>query len=236
MGDKKLTIVGHLAELRLRIIITALSILFGTILSYFYIEEITHLLIIPAGYQDFVYLSPPELFLSYIKISIICGIFLALPIILFQVWFFVMPSVTIRDKVYMILAILMSTIFFVGGVVFSYFIIIPLTLEFFTELSSNEITPMFSFASYLSFILSILLSFGLAFQLPLLVLLLTKLNLITPELLKKSRKYTFLLIFLFASILTPPDVISQVLLAGPMILLFELSIIISNVIKWRSKK
>ncbi|WP_353892308.1 twin-arginine translocase subunit TatC [Proteinivorax hydrogeniformans] len=236
MEGKSLTIVGHLAELRARIIVTAISILLGTMASYIFIDEIVNLITMPAGHLDFVYLSPPELFLAYIKISIIFGMIVASPIILYQIWAFVMPSINKKEKVYVFFAIILSSVFFIGGVIFSYLSIIPLTIDFFVEMSGEDILPMFSFSNYTSFITSILLAFGVAFQLPLLVLLLTQLRLIKPKLLKKSRKFIILAIFLMSSILTPPDVISQMLLAGPMIILFEMSIVISSVIDWRRSK
>ncbi|SCY31509.1 twin-arginine translocase subunit TatC [Alkaliphilus peptidifermentans] len=235
MTEKRLTLVGHLEELRKRIIIVAFFIMAGTIFSYYNIDLIVDLILKPAVDLHFIYLSPADLFLAYIKIALVSGIVIALPIVLYNVWQFVMPGMGIKHKIYIVLANIASMVFFFVGAVFAYLIIIPLTIEFFTKMSRQEIEPLFSFANYTSFISSIILSFGLTFQLPILILLLTQFNLITPTLLKKSRRVLIVVIFIVAAILTPPDVISQVLLAAPMILLLELSIIISSIVYKRKK-
>lgn len=235
MNEKRLTLVGHLEELRKRIIFIALVVVIGSAVSYFYVDIIVDFIIQPAKDLHFIYLSPADLFLAYIKISLVSGTIVTLPIILYHVWRFILPGMALKQKIYIILANFMSMIFFIAGASFAYYLIVPLTIQFFTKMSRQEIEPLFSFASYTSFMSSILLSFGITFQLPILILLLTQFNLITPAFLKKSRKIFILLIFIAAAILTPPDIISQILLAAPMILLLELSIIISSAIYKRKK-
>jgi len=236
MKDKSLTLVGHLEELRKRLIIIVIAVIGGTSLSYLYIERIVEFLIKPVGDLNFVYLSPPDLFIAYVKIAIASGCVLTLPLILYQVWGFVLPGISIKQKIYIIGCNLASMFFFLTGSAFAYYYIVPLSINFFTKLSRAEIQPNFSFASYIGFIGSMLLAFGLTFQLPILIMLLTQFNLITPSFLKKSRKIFILLIFVIAAILTPPDVVSQTLLAAPMILLLELSILLSSIIFKRKNK
>ena len=230
MNDKSLTLVGHLDELRKRLIVIVATVIIGTSISYNYIGYIVELLIRPVGNLSFIYLSPPDLFIAYVKIAIATGCVLTMPIILYQVWRFVLPGITKKQRIYVILSNLASMIFFLTGASFAYFYIVPISIRFFTKLARAEIQPYFSFASYTSFVGSMLLAFGITFQLPILVMLLTQFNLITPQFLKKSRKIIVLLIFVLAAILTPPDVVSQTLLAAPMLLLLELSIILSSLI------
>ncbi|AOY77810.1 twin-arginine translocase subunit TatC [Clostridium formicaceticum] len=235
MDEKRLTLVGHLEELRRRTIIILLVVIIGAVASYFYIDILVDFIIQPVEDLNFIYLSPADLFLAYVKIALVSGIILTLPIILYHIWRFVLPGVTLKQKIYVVLANFMSMIFFIGGAAFAYCLILPLTIQFFTKMSRQEIKPLFSFASYVGFMSSILLSFGVTFQLPILVMLLTQFNLITPTFLKKSRKVFILLIFIIAAILTPPDIVSQVLLAAPMLVLLELSITVSSLI-YKKKK
>lgn len=236
MEDKQLTLVEHLSELRRRIIIIFLGIIGGSIISYQFVDNIVELLVKPAEKLEFIYLSPPELFLAYLKIAIISGIVISSPISLMQIWLFIKPGLKPNERKYLRFGLWMGIVFFLIGVVFAYFTLVPITINFFTEISKNEIAPLFSFDSYLSFISSILLSSGLVFELPLLIILLTQLNLITANTLIKYRKYVILVIFIIAAIITPPDVISQALLGVPMVLLYEISIWIAKVIGKRKKE
>ncbi|WP_406243472.1 twin-arginine translocase subunit TatC [Tissierella carlieri] len=236
MEDKQLTLVEHLSELRKRIIIIFIAIILGAVASYKYIDIIIEYMVKPAQKLEFIYLSPPELFMAYIKIAIVVGIIISSPISLMQIWLFVKPGLKKNERKYLLLALYLGIVFFLVGSVFAYFTIIPITIEFFTQVSVEQIAPLFSFDSYLSFISSLLFSFGLVFELPLLIILLTQLNLITANTLKKYRKIVILIIFIIAAILTPPDVVSQVLLALPMVFLYELSIWISAWIGRRKKQ
>lgn len=236
MEDKQLTLVEHLSELRKRVIIIFIAIILGAGISYKYIDTIIEYMVKPAKKLEFIYLSPPELFLAYIKIAIIAGIIISSPIILMQIWLFIKPGLKRNERKYLLFSLYMGIIFFLIGCTFAYLTIIPITIEFFTQVSVEQIAPLFSFDSYLSFVSSLLFSFGLVFELPLLIVLLTQLNLITAETLKKYRKIVILVIFILAAILTPPDVVSQVLLALPMLFLYELSIWISAWMGRRKKR
>lgn len=235
MKDDTQTIVEHLGELRTRIIIIVASVIILSAISYQFIDKIITLAIEPANDLDFIYITPSELFLTYVKTSLLSGVILSLPVILYQIWRFILPGITFKKKVYMALVNILAMGFFCAGAYFAYRVIIPITLEFFTKFSRVEIAPMFTFANYTSFLISLLLAFGVAFELPIVVMLLTQFNLITPTILKATRKYIILVIFVLAAVLTPPDIVSQGLLALPMIFLLELSILISTLI-YRGKK
>ena len=232
----RLTLVEHLGELRKRLVISFVAIIICAFAAYRYINKIIDIITKPAGDLEFIYLSPPELFMTYIKISLVLGLIISSPIILFQIWSFVKPGLKKKERRYVISALLMGTIFLMMGVVFAYYIIVPMTIKFFTGVTVDKITPTFSFANYIGFVSSLLLSFGLVFELPLLIILLTRLGLVSPKTLRKYRKYVILVIFIVSAILTPPDVVSQILMAIPMTFLYEFSIIVSTMIYKKKKK
>jgi len=228
VDDLKLPIIEHVAELRKRLIIIVSIVIAGTIGSYIYIETLIDLLLEPVRKLDFIYLTPPELFLSYLKISLVAGIIITSPIILWNIWVFIVPGLKKKEKRYLGLALFMGFFLFLLGGFFAYRVIIPITIDFFVKLSTPVIQPRFSFGNYTGFISSILLSFGIVFELPILVALLTKFNLISAVTLRKYRKYLIVVIFIVASFLSPPDLISQLLLAAPLLILFEISVLISD--------
>lgn len=236
MDDSKITLMEHLDELRKRIIVVVFSLLAATAASYAFIDRIVDFIVIPAEKLEFIYVSPPELFLEYIKIAFASGVALSMPVILIQVWLFIKPALKKKEKFFVLFSMIMGTVFFSTGVVFAYLFIIPLTLKFFVGMSLEQVEPLFSFSNYMKFISSLLVSFGLVFELPMIVILLTQLNLVTPDVFKKHRKIVILAVFIIASILTPPDVISQVLMGVPMVLLYELSILFSIVIYKKKQK
>ncbi|SHJ71715.1 Sec-independent protein translocase TatC [Anaerobranca californiensis DSM 14826] len=231
----KMSIIGHLSELRKRIIISFLAFVVGFIISYTFIDEIRSFVLKPAQGLELIYLSPPELFLAYLKIAFITGFILASPVIILQFWLFIKPALKKEEKKHLIFAMIMGLIFFLIGASFAYYVIIPMSINFFVRMSVDDITPMFSVVNYLKFVNSLLLSFGLVFQLPLLIILLSQLNLITPKTLRKYRKFVILAIFTVSAFITPPDIISQVMMAVPMMILYEFSLIASSVIYKRKK-
>ena len=236
MDELKVSLVEHLDELRKRLIVIAVALVAGALLSYQFIDVIVQYIVKPADNLEFIYLSPPELFTAYVKISLIAGGILASPIIIYHIWGFLKPGLKPRERKYLLVALFMGIIFFLMGISFSYYIIIPMTIRFFLKMSIDQIAPMFSFANYIGFVGTLLLSFGLVFEMPLLILLLTQLNLVTPKTFKQYRKIIILVIFVVAAVLTPPDVVSQMLMALPMIVLYEFSITLSTIIEKRRKK
>ncbi len=230
MNEEGLTLVDHLSELRRRILVIFFSLFVTSAGAFYFIDKIQGWVLRTGAGVDFVYLSPPELLMAHIRLAITMGFFVTFPLILFQVWAFIIPGIGKKQKWFLFFAIFFGTFFFFGGMIFAYFLIIPLSVDFFVGMASESVRPLFSFTSYVGFVSSILLAFGVAFELPMLVLLLTKFNLVKPKLLRKFRKYVLLGVVVLSAVLTPPDIISQLLLAGPMMLLFELSIWVSAVI------
>jgi sec-independent protein translocase protein TatC len=226
--ENKFTLVEHLAELRKRLFIILIVAIGTSSICFFYVDRVVQDLLKPGKQLDFVYLSPPELFLAYVKISLLAGIIISSPITFYQIWLFIKPGLEKTEKRFILVSLFGGVFFFIAGTTFAYKIILPITIDFFAKLKIEDIEPMISFGSYIGFISSILLSFGLVFEMPMLIALLTKFKIISAPTLRKNRKIVVLIVFIVAAILTPPDVISQILLAGPMVLLFELSIVISS--------
>lgn len=229
MTNKDLTLVGHLGELRKRIINSLLSLIVFTLIAYNFAEPIAKDILSKSKDMQFVYLAPSELMLSYIRIAIVCGVILAAPIILSQIWLFISPGLENSQKKYVLIAFFLGGGFFIIGVILSYIFALPLILKFFAGFQIPEIQATISFSSYLNFVLSTLLAFGAIFELPIVMFLLTKFGLVKVEYYAKYRKYMILVIFIVAAILTPPDVVSQILLAIPMMVLYEIGIIFSKI-------
>ena len=229
--DKKQTIVEHLSELRKRLIYSFISLIVCSILSYNFSEIIVKDMINKAPDIEFVFIAPAELFMSYLKIAIVGGLVFSLPIILFNIWLFIKPGLDNSERRLIISSLLVGGILFFLGGLFAYLLVLPTTITFLTNFQINEIKPMISFSNYLSFAITFILSFGVAFEMPILMSIIVKFGLVSTKTLQKNRKMAILIIFILAAILTPPDVISQTSLAIPMLLLFEIGIFFSKLVE-----
>lgn len=227
MNEETTTLVQHLEELRRRLIVslTAVVIAFGICL--FYVDDILRIISQPAG--QLVFLKPTEAFFSRIEIAIYGGVFLALPVIIYQVWRFISPGLVKTEKQYLFWIVPLSYLLFVAGVALAFFGVLPVGVKYLLAYGTENIQPMISIDSYLSFVTTLLLAFGAIFQLPLVILFLTKVGLVTPDWLAAKRRYAIVLIFIIAAILTPgPDIFSQFMMAIPTLLLYEISILLSR--------
>jgi sec-independent protein translocase protein TatC len=222
MRDEKLSLVDHLEELRKRLIICLLALLATSGFSYFYAERILSLIAKPV--DKLVFLAPTEAFLAYLKIAFFSGIFLASPLILQQIWSFVSVGLKEEERRPLLFYGPLSFFLFAGGGAFAYFLVLPLGIRFLLKFSSENLQPMLSVSRYTSFAGFLLLGFGISFEFPLVILFLSRLGLVTSQFLRRKRKYAVLLIFIFSAIITPPDVFTQVLMALPLLLLYEISI------------
>lgn len=232
-------VTEHLKELRNRIIVVVVAFLASVVIAFNYSEGIVQYLVdigIRYGYQ-FVYLTPSELFMQYVRIAVITGVVIIVPVIFYEVWAFIRPGLKKNENTIVFIAMLMGLGFFVLGTLFALYIVVPFMLGFYFNINSiGDIGTSISVANYISFLMSNFLCFGVIFELPVVTTLLTQLGLIKYEWLSKFRKIVIVLIFVIAAIITPPDVVSQMLCAGPMVLLFEVSIQISRVIGLRKKR
>ena len=226
---EKQPFTAHLEELRSRLIKSFIAVTIGFLLSYAFKEKIFEVLTLPLikvmnEGDHLIYTNLPEAFFTFLKAAFISGIMVASPYLLYQFWMFVAPGLYDKERRMVLPILFLSTIFFVGGAMFGYFVVFPLGFEFFLSFASDNIRPMPSMKEYLGFASKLLLAFGVAFELPLVLTFLAKLGIVSVDMLKRYRKYAILLFFVAAAILTPPDVVSQVLMAVPMMLLYELSI------------
>lgn len=231
MDDQdKIPFTAHLEELRKRLIICFAAVGIGFVVSYGFKETLfqilTHPLIgVMQTGDKLIFTGLPEAFFTYLKVAFLAGIILATPVIFYQFWMFVAPGLYNKEKRLMLPIVLLSTIFFVGGAFFGYFIVFPYGFKFFLGFASEIIRPLPSMREYLSFASKLLLAFGLVFELPLIVTFLAKLGMVSVSFLKKNRKYALLLFFIGAAILTPPDVVTQIMMALPLMVLYEISIV-----------
>ncbi|ACB84809.1 twin-arginine translocase subunit TatC [Natranaerobius thermophilus] len=230
----KMSFTDHLGELRQRLIWIVLAFLIATGIAFYFSETLLDIITVPA--DNLHYISPAEAFLSQLKLAIIAGLVFSLPVTLYQLIAFVLPALEPGEKKYLFIFLPLALILFVLGVLFAYFVILPLAYRFFINFAREDLLPMITVRSYVSFALGLLLPFGLVFQLPLIVTILSNLELITPEFLRTNRKIAVLITFVIGSFLTPPDLISQGLLAGPLIILYESSIMVSKFIYRRKNK
>jgi len=231
--DERQPFLSHLEELRSRLIICAIAVGVGFAISYIFSKQLFSFLILPLTKvlpddSRLIFTSLPEMFITYIKVSLVAGIILALPVIFYELWMFLAPALYQRERRYVVPFVLFSTILFVTGSLFGYFIVFPYGFKFFISFATEDIQALPSVKQYFSFAIRLLLAFGLVFEMPVVVLFLTKIGLITPEAMKKFRKFAILCSFILAAILTPPDVATQIMMALPIIILYEVSIFLSK--------
>ncbi|MBA3018380.1 MAG: twin-arginine translocase subunit TatC [Desulfobacteraceae bacterium] len=240
--DEKMPFSGHLEELRKRLVICFIAIAIGFIISYGFKEKIFHYLTIPLisamqADDKLIFTGLPEAFFTYLKVSLLSGLMLSAPVILYQFWLFVAPGLYGKERKLLVPIVFLSSFFFIGGALFGYFIVFPFGFKFFLGFATETIRPLPSMREYLSFSSMLLLAFGLVFELPLVIIFLARLGIVSVEFLKKNRKYAILLFFVVAAILTPPDVVTQIMMAVPLMALYEISIIGARVFgKKKSQK
>ncbi|MEG6584040.1 twin-arginine translocase subunit TatC [Dendrosporobacter sp. 1207_IL3150] len=221
----EMSLIGHLEELRRRLIICIVAIAVCSGVSYFYAQELVHFITAPAG--KLYYMNPAEAFFTYLKVSFFAGFLVSLPVLLFQVWAFVLPALTNNERTAMGLLVPASVLLFFIGLAFSYYLVLPAGIKFFMGFATENLQPLFSLGQYLSFVISFLLPFGFVFELPLFILVLAKLGFISSNFLILKRKMVFVLSFVIGAIISPtPDIFSQTMVAIPIVLLYELSILI----------
>ena len=219
----EMTLVGHLSELRQRIVWSVVALVVGTLGSYYYIDELMRFVTAPAG--KLYFMAPAEGFFAYLKLAVFAGFLLALPVILWQVWLFVAPALTYKEKKWALIMVPGSTILFFIGIAFAYLVVWPSAVKFFLGFGSESLQPMLSLGQYLSFLLSFILPFGIIFNLPLALLVLAKMGIISSKFLAKQRKIMIVVSFIVGGIITPtPDIFSQTMMAIPILLLYEASI------------
>ena len=223
------SVIPHLEELRQRIIYSLISIIPTTVVCFFFAPHIINFLRKPYG-GKLIFISPPEAFIVNIKVAIGGGIILAFPFIAYQMWRFVAPGLYPNEKKIFIGLMLLSCVLFAAGVSFCYFYIVPLAFKFLLKFSYDWFQPMFTVGRYFSFLFKLMIAFGVVFQTPIVVLFLILTGVTSVEALSRYRKHIWVASFIIGAVLTPPDVLSQVMMALPLILLFELSLLLGRIV------
>ena len=230
---RSMSFIEHLEELRWRIIKIISSILLGGIVTFFFIDFFLYLLLLPLENIDsknsvnLQVLSVQGMFIIKWSIALIGGIILSIPVITYQLWKFVSPGLYANERGFILPLVLFSFLSFISGILFSYLILIPYCLNFFASLSGDVVLNNFSINHYFSFITWLLLGSGLVFQLPVISFLLSIIGLLTPAFMRHYRRHSIVVIFILSSFITPPDPVSMIVMAFPLIILYEISIGVS---------
>ena len=231
-NDRKLTFFGHFDELRQRLIRCAIALLITTVVSFLFTKQIFYILTLPTGGIDLVYIEMTGMISSYFKVCLTSGIILAMPYLIYEFLMFVSPALTRKEKRYVYLILPWVALMFVGGVIFSYFILVPPATKFLLTFGSDIAAPQIKVGSYITVVTRLLLAMGLVFEMPVVTTFLTRIGVITPKWLAKKRKIAIIFAFILAAIITPTfDPINQCLVAVPLILLYEMSIWLAKLVQ-----
>lgn len=228
----EMTFLEHLEELRWRIIYALIGLVAGTIICWIFIDYLVDVILLKpardsgAALQN---LKPFGQLFLYFQIAIIGGAVLSVPNIFYQFWKFISPALKRNERKYIFAIVFYTSFCFLAGIVFAYYGMLPLTLKFAAQFGSSEIVNQFAIDEYFSIIISVMLAAGLIFELPMVSFFLTKLGILTPDFMRKYRKHAIVIIMVLAAVLTPgTDPVSQIVLAVPLVLLYEISIFISK--------
>lgn len=230
--EGEMTFLEHLEELRWRIIKSAIGVIIGAIIAGIFINWIMdHLLLLPATRTTpplkLQNIKPFGQFTLYMEVIIFGGMILSLPNLIYQFWKFIEPALKPGESRYIRSIVIFSSVCFLTGITFAYFVLLPTALEFFATFGSSIIDNIIAVDEYFSFIISTMLAAGLVFELPMISFFLSKIGILKPQFMRKYRKHAIVLILLIAGILTPsPDITSQLLLGVPLFILYEISIFI----------
>jgi sec-independent protein translocase protein TatC len=230
--DDKMPFLEHLGELRIRIMRSLYGVLAAIVIAFPFSERITDYLARPVtklGYK-LVFTAPAEAFWVQMKVALITALFIASPVILWQVWAFIAPGLHAHEKKYAAPFVIIGSLMFIAGGAFALLVVTPYAIAFLLSYARDTLQPMITLENHVGFILKFTLAFGLVFEMPVVITLLSMLGVVTPQFLSKNRKYAILINFVIAAVLTPtPDIVNQSLMAGPLIILYEVGIICARI-------
>jgi len=230
MSANEQPLISHLGEFRKRLVACAIAVGVGFAICYAFSEELFQILAMPlkknlAEGERLVFTNLPDMFFVYLKTAFVAGLLLASPFIFYQVWMFIAPGLYKREKTLVLPFIFFSTLLFVGGGLFGYFVVFPFGFKFFLSFENEYLQALPSVKQYFSFSIKLLFAFGFVFELPVVLFFLARIGAVTPASLRKKRKYAILMAFVVGAILTPPDVITQFMMAVPLVVLYEVGIL-----------
>ncbi len=237
-GDEPMTVVNHLDEMRSRILYSLAAIMILSIAGFFLSDELLYFINKPflqTGQKLNIFKLTGG-FIIRLKASFVAGIMLGLPIILYHVWKFIAPAISKRDRRFSLVSMVAAFFLFYGGMAFVFFLILPFAIDMLLGFIGTEMLSTIGASDYMSFILMMSIAMGVLFELPIVVMILTRIGILTPAYLVQMRKYSIVIIWIIAAVITPQDILSQILVAVPLMFLYEISIVISRVIHIRKKK
>ena len=221
----------HLRELRSCLITSLIAVIIGFAASYGFIKPIgtwffKPLMEVLPEESTLIFTSYQEGFFFYLKLALVCGLLLATPVIFYQIWKFIAPGLFKHEKRILVPFTFLSTICFLGGTAFGYFVVFPPAFRFLVGYSNDFLTSMPAVSEYFSLALRLLIAFGVIFEMPILMVFLAKMGVVSVAFLNKNRKYAILINFVIAAILTPtPDVVNQMMMGIPLLILYEISVV-----------
>jgi len=216
----------HIEELRSRLIKSAGAFVLAFCLCYNFIGKLLPKIIAPAGHLIFT--TPGEAFSAYMTIGFIMALFVSSPFICYQIWAFVGGALKPSEKKFVLIFAPLSLLFFLSGGAFAYFLAVPRAYKFLMSFSSEYLIPMVTVKNYLGFLGHMIIAFGVAFELPLILAFLAKIGIASPEYLRQMRRHAIMIILIVAALLAPPDIMSMFLLAVPLMLLYEVGILFTG--------
>jgi sec-independent protein translocase protein TatC len=237
--ETDMSFLDHLEELRWRIMKALIAVVIGMIVAAFFadflVKEVVLGPLLKVGLKSQV-LTPYGIVLTYMQVFIVTGIIGAMPVLLYQLWQFIAPGLLPNERKYAWWIVFFTSICFLSGIAFAYFILVPTALTFFSTFGTDVFELNIAINEYISFLLSLILGAGLVFELPMITYFLTKIGLLTPAFMRKYRRHSIVGILIISAVVTPtPDILTQTLLAAPMILLYEVSIFISKFAQRKSE-
>lgn len=228
---EKLTIIEHLEELRYRLIVASVALVVATVASFVFTGRLLEILLIPSGGIKPVFLKPTEMFITYFKVALIGGAALAMPVIVYQVIRFLVPGLKPNEKKYLFFIVPSASALFVVGVTFGYLVVLPFALRYLLTFGGDIASAFISIGEYVSFVVTMLLWMGVAFELPMLIVFLAKLRVVSHKQLRGYWKYALVGSFLVAAVITPtPDPFNQTLVAVPLYLLYEVGVLFARLV------
>ena len=232
--SKNLTILGHLAELRGRLLKSVIAVLITSIVAFIFSDQIFHILTYPAAGTgvNLVYIDMTEMLGVYMKVCLTAGVALAMPYLVYHILMFVFPALTFMERKYILILLPWIALMFAGGIVFSYYVLIPPAIKFLLTFGSDIAVPQIRIGSYITVVTRVILATGIVFELPVISTFLARLGIVTSAWLASKRKFAVVISFILAAIITPTfDPINQTMVALPIILLYEMSIWLAKLVQ-----
>ena len=232
--NKELSILGHLNELKNRLLKSVAAIIVTSIIAFIFADQIFYVLTLPIQGTPLIYIDITEMIGIYMKVCLAAGIFLAMPFLVYQAIMFIAPALTRREKGYVYIVLPWIFLMFVAGVAFSYFVLLPPAFRFLTTFGSDIATPQIRIGSYISVVTRLMLATGVVFELPVITTFLARIGILTSNWLARKRKWAIILAFVAGAIITPTfDPFNQILMSAPLIVLYEMSIWLAKLVQKR---